>query len=101
MSEVISSLTGQTMLEELASVTPAAPSRIVPSLLLGVGFRVVPAMLECRRRGADFLMRAIETGNHDILRRGGVDEAAMLRAAIEVAPGSVIAIDELGSILSF
>lgn len=101
MSEVIASLTGRTMAEELADLTQPSSTKAVPVLLLGAGLSVIPAMLECRLVENDILAQATEAGNRDILQRGSVDAAAMLRAAIEVAPGSIITIDELGSILSF
>jgi two-component system sensor kinase FixL len=89
------------MAEELSGLTSASPAKTIPALLLGAGLSIIPALLECQQMGGDLLLRATETGNQDLLQRGSVDEAAMLRAAIEVAPGSIIAIDELGSILSF
>ena len=101
VSGIIVALTGRRFLEEIADLTQPLSTKTVPGLLLGTGLRVIPAMLECRRTEDDVLVRVTEAGDPDILRRGGVDETAMLHAAIEVAPGSIITIDELGSILSF
>lgn len=101
MSEVMVSLTGRTMVEELVDLIQSSSAKTVPALLLGAGLSVIPALLECRRMENDILARATDAGNRDILQRGSVDAAAMLHAAIEVAPGSIITIDELGSILSF
>lgn len=101
VSELIISLTGRRFVEEIADLTQPSSIKTVPALLLGADQSVIPAMLECRRMENDILARATEAGNRDILQRGSVDAVAMLRAAIEVAPGSIITIDELGSILSF
>ncbi len=101
LAETIASLTGRRFVDDIADLTQPRSTMIVPCLLLGAGDRVIPAMLECRRTENDILVRAIETGNPDIMRRGGVDATAMLKAAIEVAPGSIITTDELGSILTF
>lgn len=101
ISELIVSLTGRRFVDEIADLAQPYCAKTVPGLLLGADFSVIPAMLECRRRDNDVTVRASEVGDRDILRRGGVDATAMLKAAIEVAPGSIITIDELGSILSF
>jgi two-component system sensor kinase FixL len=101
VAEVIASLTGRSFVEEIADLTQSASAKTIPALLLGTGLSVIPAMLECRRKDNDIHVLAVETGNREILQRGGVDATAMLRAAIEVSPGSIITVDELGSVLSF
>lgn len=101
IGQVIASLTGRRTVEEIADLTPSSSSTTMPALLLGTGYNVIPAMLECRRTENQILLRATEVGNRDILQRGSVNAMAMLRAAIELAPGSIVTIDELGSILSF
>lgn len=98
----IASLTGRRFVEEIDDLA-AQPGtyKVLPSLFLGGEYRVIPAMLECHAHGDEILVHPTEVGNFDVVRRGSIDAQLMVNAAIEVAPGSIITIDELGAILSF
>jgi two-component system sensor kinase FixL len=99
---LVASLTGRCFVEEIADLA-AQPGtyKVLPALLFGSEYRVIPAMLECHAHEGEILMRATEVGNSDVVRRGFIDAERLLKAAIEAAPGSIITIDELGAILSF
>ncbi len=99
---VLASLTGRSMDAEITEIRSMPGATIVlPILLMGHDCRLIPAMLACRTVEEAVLMEATEIGSSEVLRRGSVDYEVLLRAAVEISPGSIIAIDELGSILTF
>jgi two-component system sensor kinase FixL len=101
ISQLFASLTGRTFVEEFHSLrsTPGQ-TMTVPALLLGADCRVIPAMLVCRAVGDAILIEATDVESQSVLKHGMIDAAALARAAVEIAPGAVIATDELGTILS-
>jgi two-component system sensor kinase FixL len=101
-SHLIASLTGRPFAAEVADLqTATTGSKSFPALLLGSDNRTIPAMLTCRRVADAILMEVTDVGNADVFQHGTIDVDGVLRAAVEVAPGSIITIDEFGSILTF
>jgi two-component system sensor kinase FixL len=70
-------------------------------LLLTAGAELLPVILTGSRDGEVVHLRASDIGDRRILAENAVDFVPLLQAAVDIAPGSIIAIDELGSILTF
>jgi two-component system sensor kinase FixL len=100
ISQLIASLTGRTFAEEITSLRSTSESKLLPALLLGAGYRVIPAMLACRLAGGAVMVEPTEVGCTSVLSRGMVDATALAHAAVDIAPGAIITTDELGTILS-
>lgn len=103
LDRCVASLTGKTFRDEISDMClqPPGVRRRLPVLLLTAGAELLPVILTGSRDGEVVHLRASDIGDRRILAENAVDFVPLLQAAVDIAPGSIIAIDELGSILTF